>query len=47
MTGIIIVALVVLTALAAPAGFLLKWIKQRKEYKFWLRLTDGQEATEL
>jgi hypothetical protein len=47
MTGIIIVAIIVLAILAAPAGFLLKWIKQRKEYKFWMRLTDGQEATEL
>jgi hypothetical protein len=47
MTGIIIIAASLLVAMAAPAGFLMKWVKQRKEYKFWLRLTDGQEATEL
>ncbi|MBS1773144.1 MAG: hypothetical protein JST82_09790 [Bacteroidetes bacterium] len=43
----IIITLVALAIAAIPAALLLKWLKHRKEHKSWLRLTGGQEATEL
>ncbi len=47
MTTHIAVTLVITFTVALPVAFLVRWLKQRKEYKNWFRLTDGQEATEL
>lgn len=42
---VIVVAAALIIAL--PAAVLVRWLKQRKDHQEWLRLTDGQEATEL
>jgi hypothetical protein len=47
MTAIIITTVIGAVLAAVPATLLIKWLKQRKAHKMWVRLTDGQEATEL
>jgi hypothetical protein len=46
MIFILLAAVAIATAILAGGG-ITRWVRQHKEYKMWLRLTDGQEATEL
>ena len=41
------IAIVAITVMVLAGGGIQRLIKQRKDHKMWMRLTGGQEATEL